>query len=325
MAFHEDFFFPSADGEHQVHALRWLPENQEPRAVVQLIHGISEYAARYDPFAVYLTSHGFAVVAHDHLGHGQTARDCTELGFFSESDGWQHLVKDVRTLRELSGARHPNIPYFLLGHSMGSFVARTYLIDYPGTVGGCILSGTGQESPALLFFGQALGKLIRRIRGPRYTSRLLTSLTLGSYNLGFRPTRTGADWISRDERVVDSYVEDPLCRFVPTTGMFLDMASGLVYISSPQNLKRMDPRTPIYLFSGEEDPVGGKGEGVKTVEAFFRGAGCRDCTVRLYPGGRHEMLNETNREEVYRDVLQWLENHLSPQGRQRLKKQFADR
>lgn len=310
MAYCEEFFFPSSDGRHRVHALRWLPENRKPRGALQLVHGISEYIGRYAPFAAWLADNGFLVVGHDHLGHGQTAGAPGELGFLSPQNGWHHLVEDVHTLRVLTEEQVPNLPYFLLGHSMGSFVVRTYLIDYPGTVDGCILSGTGQESPAVLFFGRLAAKLIRRVRGPKSISRFLTALTLGSYNAGFRPTRTGADWISRDTDVVDAYVADPLCRFVPTTGMFLDMTDGLLYISSPENLARMDPRTPVYLFSGRDDPVGGKGEGVQTVDSFFRVAGCRDHTVRLYPGGRHEMLNEINREEVYQDILDWLETHL---------------
>lgn len=317
MAIREEFFFPSNDGQHRVHALRWLPDGESPRAVLQLVHGISEYIGRYDPFAAWLADQGFLVVGHDHLGHGQTAVGPGELGFLAPQNGWRYLVEDIRTLRVMMDEQVPGLPYFLLGHSMGSFAVRTYLIDYPGTVDGCILSGTGQESPAILFLGQTVARLARRIRGPKHISRVLTALTLGGYNAGFRPARTGADWISRDTDIVDTYVADPLCRFVPTTGMFLDMADGLRYISSPQNLRRMDPDTPVYLFSGEEDPVGGRGEGVKTVDAFFRVSGCRDHTVRLYENGRHEMLNEINREEVYQDILDWLEAHLSSEKEER--------
>ena len=224
--------------------------------------------------------------------------------------GWTYLVHDAHTLRELTGERFSGLPHFLMGHSMGSFVVRTYLIDYPGTVDGCILSGTGQEPPFLVAFGRGLSGLLLRIKGGNHVSGLVTALSLGAYNRQFRPTRTSADWISRDQAVVDAYVRDPMCRFVPTVGMFHDMMEGLQFISDPRNLRRMDPYTPVYLFSGDADPVGSRGKGVRKVAGFFRESGCRDVTVKLYPGGRHEMLNEINRDTVYQDVLDWLELHI---------------
>ena len=310
MALREEFSYPSSDGRHQIHALRWLPEESGPRAVVQLVHGISEHMGRYDGFAAYLADHGFAVVGHDHLGHGKTARGRREYGFLGEQNGWAYLVHDTRTLRELTGERFSGLPHFLMGHSMGSFVVRTYLIDYPGTVDGCILSGTGQEPPFLVAFGRGLSGLLLRIKGGNHVSGLVTALSLGAYNRQFRPTRTSADWISRDQAVVDAYVRDPMCRFVPTVGMFHDMMEGLQFISDPRNLRRMDPYTPVYLFSGDADPGGSRGKGVRKVAGFFRESGCRDVTVKLYPGGRHEMLNEINRDTVYQDVLDWLELHI---------------
>ncbi len=310
MAIREEFFFPSSDGVHQVHGIRWCPERGAPRATVQLVHGISEYIGRYDPFARFLADRGFAVAGHDHLGHGGTARDQSEYGFFSDVGGWDFLVADVKALHDDLAVRFPGVPAFLLGHSMGSFVVRTYLIEYPGTVDGCLLLGTGQENPALVALGKALSGTLCRLRGPRSHSRLVIALSLGAYNAQFRPARTGADWISRDTAVVDAYVSDPLCRFTPTVGMFRDMMGGLQRIADPSALTRMDPNTPVGLFSGAADPVGGRGKGVRTVEGLFRRAGCRDLTVKLYPGARHELLNETNRAEVFSDLLAWLEGHL---------------
>ena len=300
----EEFTFLSADGVHQVHAVLWLPADGKPKAVVQLVHGICEYALRYAPFARFLTGKGYAVVGHDHLGHGKTAAGPEEYGFFTD---WKHIVKDIYTLRCLTGERFPGKPYFLLGHSMGSFAARTYLIDYPGTLDGCILSGTGQESAAAV----ALGKWLTGLGDPHKVNKLFFQLSIGAYNQKFRPNRTGADWICRDEAVVDAYLADPLCRFQTTAGMNHAMMGGLQYTSNPKNLARMDKDTPIYFFAGDTDPVGNMGKGVRKVESFFRDAGVKDVSIKLYPGGRHEMLNETNREEVYADVLAWLESHLS--------------
>lgn len=300
MADRQQFTFPSSDGEHQVHAVLWLPEEGSPKAVVQIVHGICEYALRYEDFALFLTRHGYAVAGSDHLGHGLTARGPEEYGYFTD---WFQLTRDVRTLRTLMGERFPGIPYFLLGHSMGSFQARTYLIDYPGTLDGCILSGTGQENALTVAFG----KFVTSLGDPHKVNKLFLNLSLGAYNKKFAPNRTTADWVSRDEALVDKYLADPLCNFRTTAGMNHAMMVGLQYIADKKNLAKMDPDTPVALFSGDADPVGGMGKGVKTVHGFFREAGCKDLTMKLYPGARHEILNEINREEAYADILGWLD------------------
>ncbi len=303
-----EFTFPSKDGVHSCHASLWEPDGA-PRAVVQIVHGVAEYAGRYDHFARYLAEHGFVVCGEDHLGHGKTVDD-GKYGYFGKKDGWTLVTADVRQLRTLMGERFPGLPYFLLGHSMGSFLARTYLCAYPGTVDGCILSGTGQEKPALVAAGRAVASAVCALRGPEAVSALVDKLSLGAYNKQFAPNRTTADWICRDEAVVDAYLKDPFCTFKPTAGMFRDMMGGLQYIASPDALSRMDPSTPVYLFSGDRDPVGSNGEGVRTVYGFFKDHGTADLSMKLYPGGRHEMLNEINKGEVYADVLAWLEKHI---------------
>ncbi len=302
-----EFTFPSSDGIHRVHAVLWLPDGP-PRGVVQLVHGICEYILRYEPFAQFLAGHGFIVTGHDHLGHGLTASGPEEYGYFTD---WWDLVRDVRALRCRVGEEHEGLPYFLLGHSMGSFVARTYLIDYPGTVDGCILSGTGQESPVTV----ALGRLLTGLSNPRRVNRLFYALSIGAYNAKFKPARTGADWICRDPAVVDAYLADPLCNFKTTAGMNHAMMRGLQWVGNRKNLRRMDRDTPVYFFAGDADPVGAMGKAVVKVAGWFREAGVKDVTVKLYPGGRHEMLNETNREEVWADTLAWLEAHTGQSGR----------
>ena len=305
------FRFPSCDGTHQIFARQWLPTEGQPRAVVQIVHGVSEYIDRYAAVARFLADHGFVVVGGDHLGHGRTASGPEEYGFFTEQKGWHTVSGDVRRLRTLMGQKYPDLPYFMLGHSMGSFLARTYLIDWPGTLTGAILSGTGQEAPAMVAAGWHMANLVSKFSGPRAHSKLVEKLSFGAYNKQFAPTRTRADWISRDEAVVDAYIADPLCEFLPTAGMFRDMMEGLQYIANKNNLKKMDPATPVYIFSGDHDPVGGNGEGVQKVAGFFREAGTEDLTVKLYPDGRHEMMNELNRDEVFADLLAWLENHMN--------------
>ena len=307
MAQLREFSYPSSDGVHTIHAQEWVP--QVPlRGVVQIVHGVAEHMGRYEEAAFFLAEHGYLVCGEDHLGHGKTAQPGEE-GFFGETDGWALVTRDVAALRKLQGEKYPALPYFLLGHSMGSFLARTYLIDYPGTLTGAILSGTGQESAPLVALGKLLAALECRRLGPRGISPLVDKLSLGAYNRKFAPNRTGADWISRDEAQVDRYLADPYCRYQSTVSMFEAMMGGLQYIAKKENLSRMDPSTPVYFLSGDQDPVGSMGKGVKKVAAMFRGAGCRDVTVRLYPGGRHEMFHELNAQEVFDDLLSWLEEH----------------
>lgn len=304
----QSFYFSSSDGIHQCYAQEWLPQGA-PRTVVQLVHGISEHMGRYDGVARFLSSHGILVCGGDHLGHGKTAQE-GERGFFADQDGWALVTEDVHRLRQLQGEKYPGVPYFLLGHSMGSFLTRTFLCRYPGEVDGAILSGTGQESAPLVAFGKLVTGLLSSLRGKQYFSPLVYQLSLGAYNNKFKPARTRSDWLSRDEAAVDAYLADPLCAFRPSCGMFRDMMGGLQYIASPRTLSKMDPATPIYIFSGDQDPVGTMGKGVKKVHSYFQKHGTKDLTLKLYPGGRHEMFNETNRQEVYQDLLDWLEKHI---------------
>ena len=303
-----EFSYPSSDGSHTVHAMEWLPQGQH-RAVVQIVHGVAEYVGRYDHVARFLTERGFLVCGEDHLGHGKTVDD-GKYGYFGPRGGWDLVVRDIRRLRELQGEKYPGVPYVMLGHSMGSFLTRTYLIRWPGTVDGAVLSGTGQEPAPLVALGKALAGGLCLLRGGDSVSPLVNAMSLGAYNKKFAPNRTGADWISRDEAVVDTYLKDPLCTFMPTVAMFRDMMGGLQYIADRNNLARMDKETPVYFLSGDRDPVGAMGKGVEKVVRMFRKAGCRDVSVKLYPEGRHEMFNELNRDEVMADLLAWLESKL---------------
>lgn len=304
-----EFMFPSSDGVHDIHAVVW-PADGEEKAILQIVHGISEYIERYADFAAFLNQFGYTVIGHDHLGHGKTARGSEEYGCFPERDGWHTVNRDVRSLRVWAEKEWPDLPYFMLGHSMGSFQARTYLIDYPGTVDGAIISGTGQEGKLTVEAGRFLSRLMWKLKGPRSHSKLVNTLSVEAYNKKFKPNRTSVDWISRDTAVVDAYAADSLCQFLPTVGMSYAIAEGLRYIGDPKNLARMERKTPVAFFSGAADPVGGMGEGVKKVYTLFQKAGCTKLSLKLYPGARHEILNETNRQEVYEDMLAWLEKQV---------------
>lgn len=306
------FHYPSARDGCSIHALEWAPEGP-PRGIVHLVHGISEHICRYDETARFLAEHGFLVCGEDHLGHGRTVTDGS-YGFFAPENGWTLAARDVRALRKLEGARHPNLPYFLLGHSMGSFLTRTYLILWPGTVSGAVLMGTGQEPAPLVALGKRISALECRRLGPRGVSPLVHTLSLGAYNRRFRPSRTPSDWLSRDPAEVDAFLADPLCQSRPTVSLFRDMMGGLQLIARRDQLARMDPSVPVCFLSGQEDPVGGMGRGVEQVVRMFQDAGCRDLSLHLYPGARHELFHEQNRREVWADLLDWLEDRLPPSG-----------
>ena len=306
------FHYPSARDGCSIHALEWAPEGP-PRGIVHLVHGISEHIGRYDETARFLAEHGFLVCGEDHLGHGRTVTDGS-YGLFAPENGWTLAARDVRALRKLEGARHPNLPYFLLGHSMGSFLTRTYLILWPGTVSGAVLMGTGQEPAPLVALGKRISALECRRLGPRGVSPLVHTLSLGAYNRRFRPSRTPSDWLSRDPAEVDAFLADPLCQSRPTVSLFRDMMGGLQLIARRDQLARMDPSVPVCFLSGQEDPVGGMGRGVEQVVRMFQDAGCRDLSLHLYPGARHELFHEQNRREVWADLLDWLEDRLPPSG-----------
>lgn len=297
-------FYLASNGAGRIHCGLWLPEGQ-PRAVVQIIHGIAEHIGRYDHFARFLTERGFAVCADDHMGHGLSVESGGVFGYFS--GGWMAAVRDERSLFEEMKKRFPAVPYVMLGHSMGSFLLRTYLYTYPGELTGAIISGTGWQPELALSAGLALCRLEQLRIGETGRSKLLKELMFGAYNKKFSPNRTPNDWICSDEAVVDAYTEDALCGFDATVGLTRDMLTGISMNQKKENLAKMDKTLPVLFVSGMQDPVGAMGEGVlRTIDAFKR-AGLTNVTIRLYPEGRHEMLNETNRTEVYADVLSWLE------------------
>lgn len=286
----------------------WLPEG-EAKGVVQLAHGMAEHSGRYERFARALTDAGYAVWTHDHRGHGETASRPEDRGVYADDHGWDAAVEDIQAVGEAARAQHPGLPFFLFGHSMGSFLGRDHITRYGQDLDGAVFSGTGGDQGLLGKVGQAVATLESRVRGRRATSRLMDTLTFGQFNLGFRPTTTKFDWLSRDVDEVAKYIADPHCGEVFTAGFFADMLGGINALPKKAYLVPAD--LPVYFVSGDRDPVGGKGgRGVREVADAFVAAGVRDVTVTLYPGARHEILNETNRDEVTADVIRWLDGHL---------------
>lgn len=227
--------------------------------------------------------------------------------YFGDKDGWRHAVEDMEELRRRTAKVFPGVPYFLFGHSMGSFLSRTHLIRYPGRLDGCVLCGTGHMSPALIAGGKLIAdREIRRLGRKAYSAKA-DQLAFGAYNKPFAPNRTRFDWISASEANVDAYIADPLCGGDTTLGLFRDMLGGLGIITKQANIERMDKDLPVLFIAGDQDPVGEMGKGVRRAYQAFRKAGVRDVSIKLYHGLRHEILNEASRRYVYQDVLDWLE------------------
>ena len=304
-----EFTFLSADGKTRIHAVEWLPATP-PRAVLQIAHGVSEYILRYEPFARYLTEQGIAVVGNDHLGHGGSVAPGAPRVYFGPKGSWNWVVSDLYTLWEQINRRFPGIPCFLMGHSMGSFLARTYLIHYPGTVDGAILMGTGQMSPALIAGGQAVAAAEGRRIGESNPSPLVSKLSFEGYNKIFAPNRTPYDWLSVNTENVDAYMADPLCGENPSIGLFREMLGGMSFIAKQKNVQKMNLNTPILFISGAMDPVGDCGKGVERAYNSFLKAGMRDVSIKLYPELRHEILQEACWETVSKDIWNWLQSKL---------------
>lgn len=285
----------------------WLPDPVTPlRAIIQIIHGMMEHAGRYHDFAQFLTGHGFAVVAEDHFGHGRTAGDARDLGHLNGKKGWHMILEQIRLVMEHTRSNYPDVPYVVFGHSMGSVLARHAAIIVGSAIDGLVLSGVEHTSCGLIRTGSLLACGSRLVYGSHYRNRMINYLTYKVFNRYFRPNRTGFDWLSTDDIQVDRYVNDPHCGFPSTSGFYQGMFYGLKSINKKNQLARIPARLSVLILSGESDPVGDFGKGPRKVAEQLQQAGLADITVKLYPGGRHEMLHETSNQVVVGDILTWL-------------------
>lgn len=310
MAIRTEFTFPSRDGIHQCHAYSWAPDNGEIRAVFQIVHGMIEYMDRYDDFACYLASHGFLVVGEDHLGHGLTVKDNSELGYFCAYDADTILVRDVHRLKKITQDANPGKPYFILGHSMGSFIFRKYLTMYGKGIDGAIVMGTGTMPSIVTGTGIFLTHVLRLFKGDHYKSSFIENMAFGAYNKRIPDARTASDWLTKDTGIVDTYINDPLCTFKFTLNGYRTLFKLLKYVCKKSHLTTIPKNLPIYVTAGDADPVGSYGTGPTKVYEQYKGLGIKDVSLKLYENGRHEILNETNRSQVYEDILNWLTQHI---------------
>ena len=302
----QEFYFDSRDREHKIHAIRWIPETERPVCIVQIVHGMAEYIDRYDEFASYLAGKGILVVGDDHLGHGRSVRQGEPYGYFCKEDAATVLVRDEHRLKKMTQEQYPNIPYIILGHSMGSFITRNYLFRYGSGIDGAVIVGTGMQPKITLLSARMLAGLQRIFCGPKHVSGLLNVAAFGAYNKRIASRKTLFDWLSRNEENVRRYIEDPLCGFTFTINGFQTLFHLIWNLHDEKRLQEMPKRLPVLFLSGEDDPVGNYGQGVKQVYQSFLRAGLENVQIKLYPEDRHEILNEVDRENVYDDVYRWI-------------------
>lgn len=301
--------FLSHDSKTQIKALIWSPrkETTSPKGIVQLIHGMAEYIDRYEGFASYLVSQGFIVCGHDQIGHGESVSTPDELGHMSPENGKEALVEDVHTLYKLVSSRYSQqTSYFMMGHSMGSFIARIYATRYGQNLQGVILSGTTHQSKSLVWFGDVLADVICKRKGSHSHSALLHRTATGAFNKTIENPRTPFDWISTDDVIVDEYTKDPLCGFEFSAGGYSVLVSLIRAMTSSELARKIPPSLPFCLLSGNKDSVGDNGKGVNKAADFLRSAGVQNVEVKLYSDMRHEIINEVGKQEVYEDIVEWL-------------------
>lgn len=306
MSTHQSGTFQSADGIHTIAYELIVPDNQI-KGIIQLSHGMCEYFGRYHDFAEYMTEHGFLVCGNDHLGHGKSVLTQDDLGYFSPENGWQNAVADLYHLTEIIRTDYPDMPYFLFGHSMGSFLARAYCALHGDTLSAAVFCGTSGGMPAMDKMLTAI-EAIRKIHDDRFRSDKLYQLAFGRYNKKIPDAQSKNDWISRDRTIVSAYDADPACHFNFTLNGYENLIGVLQYVSSEEWFLNYPAGLPALLIAGDADPVGNYGKGVYKVYRKLSAHGC-DVGIRLYSGARHELLNELNRKEVYHDLLAFFRFH----------------
>lgn len=303
----EEFTFDSRDQKSKIHAIKWLPETENVVCVVQLVHGMAEYIARYDEFARFLAGHGIVVVGNDHLGHGDTARESgMPFGYFCDQDPATVAVRDVHRLKKITQEQYLGVPYIIIGHSMGSFILRNYLMRYGKGIDGAIILGTGIKPKALIRIVAVLTKILTVFQGKKHKSLFINALAFGTYEKRIENKRTTIDWFSSDADAVDKYLEDDLCGFTFTLNGFSTLFELIKRTWDQEGLKEIPKKLPILIASGTQDPVGDYGEGPKKLYDEYLNLDLTKVQLKLYNECRHELLNEGIREQVYKDLLNWI-------------------
>jgi alpha-beta hydrolase superfamily lysophospholipase len=312
-----ELFKTETEDHVQIQSYSWLPENM-PVTVLQIAHGMQEHALRYDHFAKWMNVHNVAVYANDHIGHGLTAKTPAELSHFPRKDDWQRSVDILHLLTEKIHRDHPGIPVILLGHSMGSVLVQSYMIRYGKEAEAYILSGAIRQPLLMANFGMAIATMLSTLFGKNDRSRLIIFLGYGQYNKHFRPNRTACDWLCRENNIVDEYIDSHLCGIPLTNGFYKNFFYGFKFIACHRNIKEIPAGKPVLIVAGKSDPAGFFGKAPLKISQLLSKFAKAKVEVKLYPECRHEIINESNREEVYGDVLAWIKESISQQSELKL-------
>ena len=304
----------TGDDGKPIAVYRWTPD-REAHAIVQIVHGMAEHARRYAPLARVLCAGGYAVFAQDLRGHGRSIQSPAEKGHLADEGGWARVLGDVEAVRQRAREAHPGAPICLLGHSGGSFVSQDFVSAHPHAYQGLVLSGSNVGGGPLVALGRVIARLERLRQGPRGRSALIDTMSFGGFNKAFAPARTRFDWLSRDEAIVDAYLADPLCGFRCTNQFWIDLLDALARISTPEALASFPRDLPIYVLAGSRDPVSRGTRGLVALLAAFRRAGLTNVTHEFFPEARHEIFNETNRDEVFAKLVAWLDANVAGRSR----------
>lgn len=303
----QEFYFGSRDGEHKLHAIKWIPETEKPICILQIVHGMSEYIDRYDVFARFMAKKGILVVGDDHLGHGLSVKEGEIRGYFCKEDAATVLVRDEHRLKKMMQEQYPGIPYIILGHSMGSFILRNYLMRYGSGIDGAVIMGTGMQPRRQVIFAWMLATVLGIFAGPKHVCVWLDRILFDVCDRGLQagPEDSGS-WVSVNPENVKAYRQDPMCQFVFTANGFQTLMKLIWNLYDTEKLRQMPKNLPILFVSGQEDPVGDYGRAVEKVFRSFEELGMEQVQLKLYPGDRHEILNEADREDVYGDIYRFI-------------------
>lgn len=306
----EEFYYKSQDGITDIHAVKWHSDCT-PIAVLQIVHGMVEFIERYDLFAEFLAEKGIVVFGNDHLGHGKSVINESRYGYFAKNDGNAKLLGDIHALHGIASSQYGGIPYFILGHSMGSFLTRQYIEKHSNDLDGAIIMGTGSQPAAILNIARTVCSTIALFKGWEYRSKFVDNLAFGGYNKKFEPAHTDKDWLSKDDDIVANYIAEPKCRFLFTLNGYHNLFYSIKDCQKKRNIAAIPKKLPVLFVAGAEDPVGNFGKGVYRAYKAFVKAGISDVSVKLYENDRHEILNETDKQNVFDDIFQWINVRLT--------------
>lgn len=305
----EEFSFPSTSGICNIRAVRYIPDGKV-KAILQISHGMQEFIDRYENFAKFLCEKGYLVTGNDHLGHGGSINNTDDWGFFAEKDGNKAVLDDLYELTKITKALYPDVPYFLLGHSMGSFYARQYICEHGEQLVAAIIMGTGHQPLPVVKAGMQACKMFALGKGWRYRSKAVEAMAFGAYNKKFEPAKTDKEWLTKDREIINWYLNEPRCSFKFTLNGYYNMFLGISRLHDKKLLNQIPKELPILFVSGQDDPVGDFGKGVEAAVKSVKDVGCKNVEMKLYPNDRHEILNELDKDTVYNDLYNWIEDKL---------------